>query len=104
MPRSQRYTRNLGRREIGPLPPRRSDAKYIRFEHASERFGVFSYLSDAREEIDKEGRAELRALMDWFNEHLQAIPTPAGMAGFVTTFRVEPGVRGVVKASARLVQ
>jgi hypothetical protein len=70
VPRGKRYTRNLGRPEVEPLPQRRPDAKYIRFEHRSERFGVFSYLSDARKEIDAEAKAELRGLMDWFNEHL----------------------------------
>ncbi len=84
MPRSKRYTRNLGRREVEPLPTRRPDAKYIRFEHSSERFGVFSYVGDVRKEVGEEERAELRALMDWFNEHLEA---PSRMVPFRPPFR-----------------
>jgi hypothetical protein len=79
VPRRKRYTRNLGRRDVAPLPPRRPDARYIRFEHPSDRFGVFSYVSDARKEIGTEARAELKALMDWFNEHLDA---PSRMVPF----------------------
>jgi hypothetical protein len=79
VPRNKRYTRNLGRREVGPIPPRRPDAKYVRFEHVSERFGVFSYVSDARDQIGDEDRAELKALMDWFNENLDA---PSRMVPF----------------------
>jgi hypothetical protein len=58
---------------------RRPDARYIRFEHSTERFGVFSYLSDARKELRKEARAELSTLMEWFNEHLDA---PSRMVPF----------------------
>jgi hypothetical protein len=72
VPRSKRFTRNLGRLQVEPLPVRRPDARYIRFEHPSERFGVFSYVSDARKEVGREDRAELKVLMDWFNEHLDA--------------------------------
>ena len=79
MPRNKRYTRNLGRREVEPLPPRRTDARYVRFEHPSERFGLFSYVGDARKEIGEDDRAELEALMDWFNEHLDA---PSRMVPF----------------------
>jgi hypothetical protein len=69
----------MGRRDVAPLPHRAPDARYIRFEHPSERFGVFSYVSDARKEIDLEARTELRALMDWFNENLDA---PSRMVPF----------------------
>jgi hypothetical protein len=31
---------------------------------------VFSYLGDVRQKLDLEARAELRTLMDCFNEHL----------------------------------
>jgi hypothetical protein len=79
VPRRQRYTRNLGRRDVEPLPPRRADARYIRFEHPTERFGVFSYVSQAQETLDEESRAELEALMSWFNEHLEA---PSRMVPF----------------------
>jgi hypothetical protein len=79
VPRNKRYTRNLGRRDVEPQPQRRADAKYIRFEHASERFGVFSYVRDARKEVGKEARAELDALIAWFNEHLNA---PSRMVPF----------------------
>jgi hypothetical protein len=64
---------------VAPLPVRSPDARYVRFEHSSERFGVFSYLSDARKQLDEELRVELRALMDWFNEHLEA---PSRMVPF----------------------
>ena len=63
VPRRHRYTRNLGRRDLEPLPPRRPGARYVRFEHPTERFGVFSYVSKAQETLDEEVRAELEALM-----------------------------------------
>lgn len=70
MARRKRFTRNVGRTRVEPLPARRPDARYVRLEHPTEGFGVFSYLSDARKVLDEDQRAELRALMQWFNEHL----------------------------------
>lgn len=70
MARRLRYTRNLGRPDVAPLPARRPDARYIRLAHPKERFGVFTYVDDARKELDAEGVAELDALMEWFSDHL----------------------------------
>ena len=77
--RRTRYTRNLGRRAVEPLPARRPDAKYVRFEHPSERLGLFVYVDEARKSLDDEQGAELDALIGWFNEHLQA---PSRMVPF----------------------
>ena len=71
MPRRKRFTRNLGRPTVEPLAPRRPDARYVRLEHPTEHFGLFSYVGEARRALDEEGRTELEALMSWFNEHLE---------------------------------
>ena len=42
MSRRKRFTRNLGRKLGAPLPQRTTN-EWVRFEHASEPFGVFSY-------------------------------------------------------------
>ena len=70
MPRRKRYTRNLGRPDVTPLPARRPDARYLRFEHPTERRGVFTYVDDIREELDAEAVEKLDALMEWFDAHL----------------------------------
>jgi hypothetical protein len=71
MSRRKRFTRNLGRKLRSPLPVR-TTVEWVRFEHESEPFGVFSYLSDACDLVSEEGRQELRAIRDWFNERLDA--------------------------------
>jgi hypothetical protein len=71
MPRSKRYTRNLGRKKSEPLP---STLEWVRFEHTSEPYGVFSYLKDARATLSARLVAEVRTLGDWFAKHLDAPP------------------------------
>ena len=58
MSRRQRFTRNLGRKLGAPLPVR-TTAQWIRFEHAHEPYGIFSYLSDARANLGPEAVREL---------------------------------------------
>lgn len=75
MSRRLRFTRNLGRRIPEPAPARES-LRYVRFEHATEvieglAFGLFSYVDDAREQLGASDRAELDAVMAWFNAHLE---------------------------------
>jgi hypothetical protein len=71
MSRRKRYTRNLGRKLKSPLPVR-TTVEWVRFEHAREPYGVFSYLRDAATLLSAEARAELKTIGDWFNEHLGA--------------------------------
>jgi hypothetical protein len=71
MSRRKRFTRNLGRKLRSPLPVR-TTVEWVRFEHESEPFGVFSYLSEACDLLSEEGRKELQAIRDWFNERLDA--------------------------------
>jgi hypothetical protein len=67
--RRQRYTRNLGRAKKAPLPVRTTET-WIRFEHALESDGFFSYLDEAREGLSVAEREELDALFRWFCENL----------------------------------
>jgi hypothetical protein len=46
MPRSKRYTRNLGRKLKAPLPVR-TTIEWVRFEHERKPCGVFTYLAQA---------------------------------------------------------
>lgn len=71
MSRRKRYTRNLGRTVPSPLPQRTTRA-WIRFEHAHEPFGVFSYTREAKDFLEGDARRELDALLDWFGDHLDA--------------------------------
>ncbi len=71
MTRRKRYTRNLGRPLKSPLPVR-TTADWIRFEHEHERFGVFSYTSEARRVLSTWEREELESLLSWFSDHLGA--------------------------------
>ncbi len=71
MGRSQRYTRNLGRTPGYPVPKRGRGRRFVRFAHAREPFGVFSYLDVVRARLGDEGRAELDQLVAWFDEHLR---------------------------------
>jgi hypothetical protein len=41
MSRRKKYTRNLGRARAERVPTRGTGARYIRFAHADEPFGVF---------------------------------------------------------------
>jgi hypothetical protein len=68
--RRKKYTRNLGRARIERVPTRGTGACYVRFAHADEPFGVFSYLGEARPALSDPDRAELKALRDWFAAHL----------------------------------
>jgi hypothetical protein len=69
--RRKRFTRNLGRQLGAPLPVR-TTAQWIRFEHAHEPYGIFSYLSDARANLDAALLRELEVLLVWFTDQLQA--------------------------------
>jgi len=71
MSRRKRFTRNLGRTIPTPLPAR-TTRTWVRFEHAREPYGLFSYVSDAVELLSDGERQSLLALRDWFNEHLDA--------------------------------
>ncbi len=71
MTRRKRYTRNLGRKVPSPLRAR-TTLEWIRFEHEVDPYGVFSYLSDAKEQLGANGVAEIGLLVDWFREHLDA--------------------------------
>ncbi len=85
MSRRKRYTRNLGRTVRSPLPVR-TTIEWVRFEHAHEPFGVFSYLSDAREALSVDALSRLEEVRDWFEEHLDA-PEDADVERF--WFRAE---------------
>ena len=80
MSRRKRFTRNLGRKLKSPLPVR-TTVEWIRFEHENEPYGVFSYLSDARERLPAETRRELEHLRDWFADHLH-VPDPLTIERF----------------------
>jgi hypothetical protein len=71
MSRRKRYTRNLGRKLKSPLPAR-TTVEWIRFEHESEPYGVFSYASDARANLPAARIFELDTLLAWFSTHLHA--------------------------------
>lgn len=71
MSRRKRYLRNLGRTLPEPLP-RRTTTEWIRFEHETEPYGVFSYVRDAKAKLPEADIDEVELLMDWFNEWLDA--------------------------------
>jgi hypothetical protein len=71
VPRSQRYTRNLGRARIEPAPPGKPEARYVRFEHPTEKLGLFRYTEDLRRALDRVERQEVVVLMEWFNDNLE---------------------------------
>jgi hypothetical protein len=50
----------------------RTTVEWIRFEHEIQPYGVFSYLADAREQLDDGDAAELERLRAWFCDHLEA--------------------------------
>src|SRR5258708_36489998 len=87
MSRRKRYTRNFGRTLPAPAPVR-TTVEWVRFEHRSEPWGVFSYTSEMRRELTGDARAELEVLLGWFHEHLGA-PDDAGDERF--WFRSEAG-------------
>jgi hypothetical protein len=70
MSRRKRYTRNLGRRLPAPLPVS-ATKQWVRFEHEREPYGVFSYLSDARD-AEPQLAADIDRLLDWFELWLGA--------------------------------
>jgi hypothetical protein len=70
--RRKKYTRNLGRARVERVPTRGTGARYVRFAHANEPFGVFSYLREASPALSDPDRAELKVLRDWFATHLEA--------------------------------
>jgi hypothetical protein len=69
--RRKKYTRNLGRVRAERVPTRGTGARYIRFAHADEPFGVFSYLREARPRLSDPDRDELKMLREWFQAHLE---------------------------------
>jgi hypothetical protein len=69
--RRKKYTRNLGRARAERVPVRGAGARYMRFAHKDEPFGVFSYLGDARPWLSETDRDELNALRKWFQAHLE---------------------------------
>jgi hypothetical protein len=85
MSRRKRYTRNLGRQLKSPLPVC-TTAEWVRFEHESEPYGVFSYLPEAEGALPTDARVELGLLRNWFLKHLGA-PDEATMERF--WFRAE---------------
>ena len=95
MPRSKRYTRNLGRKLKAPLPVR-TTIEWVRFEHERKPYGVFTYLAQALPGLSVQRRKKAEALRDWFNEHLGS-PDDADLARF--WFRSE-AVEQIEKARA----
>src|SRR6185295_19665623 len=76
MSRRKRYTRNLGRRRVAPIDCDRT-TEWVRFEHALDGYGLFTYVPTDEEDdwqdlLDETGRAHLAELRAWFNEHLGA--------------------------------
>lgn len=65
----RRYTRNLGRKLAERLP---GSVEWVRFEHATEPYGVFCYLREAAPVLPGRSAAELKRLQGWFNKHLDA--------------------------------
>ena len=85
MPRSMRYKRNLGRKLPSPKPAR-TTIEWVRFEHAHEPYGVFSYVKRALPGLSPSRRERARTLTNWFNENLGA-PDQATLERF--WFRAE---------------
>lgn len=71
MSRRKRYTRNLGRDVREPLPVR-TTTEWIRFEHAHEPYGIFSYTTLLRERLRGRELAEVEELLDWLYTNLDA--------------------------------
>lgn len=73
MSRRSRFTRNLGRRVVAPLPAR-ALVGYVRFEHAEhdDACGPFTHARTGLARLTGDDRVALRALLDWFDEHLEA--------------------------------
>jgi hypothetical protein len=69
MSRRKRYTRNLGRRLPEPLP---HTLEWVRFEHATQPYGVFRYSGDAQATLPGRPARELVRLTRWFCLHLDA--------------------------------
>jgi hypothetical protein len=88
MSRRQRYTRNLGRALREPTPVQATRA-WIRYEHAHEPYGVFSFVNAACSRLDPKRRAQLEALNQWFHDHLFAPSAYLDEARF--WFRAEAG-------------
>lgn len=69
MPRSKRYTRNLGRTLKTPLPVR-ATMEWVRFEHEREPYGVFWYVPQALPGLPQEKRKKAESLWRWFADNL----------------------------------
>jgi hypothetical protein len=80
MPRSKRFTRNLGRTLKTPIPVR-TTVEWVRFEHEHEPYGVFSYVSSALRGLRQKRRQEVEDLRRWFNDNLGA-PKDADLERF----------------------
>jgi len=70
MSRRKRYTRNLGRTSGDAIPKRGTGSRYVRFAHARDPYGIFSYVSDARTRLSEPDREALDALVAWFRQSL----------------------------------
>jgi hypothetical protein len=70
MSRRKRYTRNLGRSPAERVPTRGRGSRYVRFAHAADPYGVFSYAKDARPSLAALDCDELDHLLQWFADHL----------------------------------
>jgi hypothetical protein len=92
MSRRQRFTRNLGRTPRESVPTRGAGSRYVRFCHADEPYGVFSYLTDARRLLSDDERVELDALVRWFSDHLEepACLVPARVSRRASRGEAEP--------------
>lgn len=90
MSRRKRYTRGFGRAPSEALPLRGAGDLFVRFAHAVEPYGVFSYLNDAERRLAGAERAELDEAVAWFNAHLDA---PARLVPVLRGRRVPRGKR-----------
>jgi hypothetical protein len=100
MSRRMRYTRNLGRERPPSVPRQGTGSRFVRFVHAREPYGVFSYIGDARRRLDERERDQLDALVQWFREHLDE---PSSMVPVHEPAAAGDGPRAVCwfRASAR---
>ena len=105
MSRRRRYTRNLGRTTHDRVPKRGAGHRYVRFAHRTDPYGLFSYLNDARPRLSEPDRAELEAIVGWFNENLDEpdcmVPVRVAARGRRAENDAEPSAVCWFKATAR---
>jgi hypothetical protein len=61
----------MGRAAAEVVPRRGKGTRYVRFSHATEDYGVFSYADEARRRLSDAERDELDAIIAWFSDHLE---------------------------------